>query len=41
MEKRNGQLEHGQPMEQTIVLLHRLDSVWLAVNFNTSNTSGE
>ena len=37
MEKLNSQLEHGQPMEQT----RHATQVWLAVNNNTSITSGE
>ena len=41
MEKGNSQLEHGQPMEQTRGLFARATQVWLAVNHNTSITSGE
>ena len=42
MEKRNSQLEHGQTVEQTRGLFCTCDSViWLAVNDNTSITSGE
>ena len=41
MEKRNSQLEHGQPMEQTKGLFSRATKVWLAVNHYTSITSGE
>ena len=45
MEKRNSQIEHGQPMEQTRDLFCMCDSgvaqVWLAVNHNTSITSGK
>ena len=41
MEKRNSQLKHGQPMEQTRGCFARASQVWLAVNHNISNTSGE
>ena len=43
MEKRNSQLEHGQPMEQTIGLFARATQVWLAAihNYSYSITSGE
>ena len=41
MEKRNSQLEHGQPMEQIRGLFCTCNSVWLAVNDNTSITSGK
>ena len=41
MEKRNSQLEHGQPMEQTRSCFARATRVWLAVNYNTSVTSGD
>ena len=38
MEKRNSQLEHGQQQEACFA---RVTQVWLAVNYNTSITSGE
>ena len=43
MEKRNSQLEYGQPMEtgETCFALATRSRVWLAVNNNTSMTSGE
>ena len=44
MEKRNSQLEHGQPMEQTNGLFSTETQVWLAVihhDHSTSITSGE
>ena len=42
MEKRNNQLEHGPPIEQTIVLLCTCDSgVAHCQSHSTSNTSGE
>ena len=37
-ENRNSQLEHGQLMEQCFA---RATRVWVAVNHNTSVTSGE
>ena len=41
MENRNSQLEHGQPMEQARGLFFdHATRVWLAVNHNTSITSG-
>ena len=41
MEKRNSQLEHGQLMEQTRGMYCMCESgMWLAVNHNTSITSG-
>ena len=40
MEKGNSQLEHGQPMEQTRCCFARATQVLLAVNHNTSITSG-
>ena len=41
MEKRNSQLEHGQPMKQTRACFSLTTQVLLAVNHNTSVTSGE
>ena len=41
MEKRNSQIEHEQSMDQTGGLFTRATQVWLAVNHNTSITSGE
>ena len=41
MEKRNSQLEQGQPMEQQEACFAHVTRVWLAVNHNTSVTSGE
>ena len=44
MEKRNSQLEHVQPMEKTNkheAGFAHANQVWLAVNYNTSITSGE
>ena len=42
MEKRNlSQCEHGQSMEQTGGFFVRATQVLLAVNYNTSLTSGE
>ena len=41
MEKRNSQLEHGQSLEQQEACFARATPVWLAVNHNTSITSGE
>ena len=41
MEKRNSQLEQGQPKEQTKALFAGATQVWLAVNHNTSYTYGE
>ena len=41
MEKRNSQLEHGQPKEQQEACFARATQMWLAVNHNTSITSGE
>ena len=41
MEKRNSQLEHGQPKEQTRGSFAHATQVSLAVNYNTSITSGE
>ena len=41
MEKRNSQLEHGQPMEQTKACFARATQVRLAVEHNTSATSGK
>ena len=41
MEKGNSQLEHGQPMEQTRNCFARATKVWLAVNHNTSITTGK
>ena len=38
MEKRNSQLEHGQPMQLTKALFARATQVWLAVNHNNSIT---
>ena len=35
MEKRNSQLEHGHPIEQTRGFFARATQVWLAVNNNT------
>ena len=35
MEKRNSQLELGQPMEQTRSLFAHATQVWLAVNHTT------
>ena len=41
MEKRNSQLEQGQPMEKQEACFARATQVWLAVNRNTSITSSE
>ena len=41
MEKRNSQLEHGQPMEQTRDLFCTCDSGVARFNHNDSITSGE
>ena len=41
MEKRNSQLEQGQPMEQIRVFFARATQVWLAINYNTGITSDE
>ena len=41
MEKWNSQLEHGQPTELTRGCFARATQVWLTVNHNISNTSGE
>ena len=41
MEKWNSQLEHGQPMEQKETCFACARQAWLAVNHNTSITSGE
>ena len=41
MEKRNSQLEHGQPMEPTRGLFCTFDSGVAGVNHNTSITSDE
>ena len=41
MEKRNGQCEHVQPMEQARACFACVTQVWLAVDHNTSVTSGE
>ena len=35
MEKRNSQLEHGHPIEQTRGFFARVTQVWLAVNNKT------
>ena len=35
METRNGQCEHGQPMEKQEACLTRATQVWLAVNYKT------
>ena len=35
MEKRNSQLEHGQPMDKQEACPARATRVWLAVNHNT------
>ena len=40
-EKRNSQCEHGQPMEQSRSCFARATQVWLAINHNTSVTSGD
>ena len=41
MVKRNSQLENGQPMEPTKACFARATRVWLAVNHNASNHSGD
>ena len=41
MEKRNSQLEHGQPMEKQEACSAHATQVCLAGNHNTSKTSGE
>ena len=48
MEKRNSQLEHGQPMGHTdsqwgkhAACFARATQVWFTVNYNTSSASGE
>ena len=41
MEKQNSQLEHGQPMEKQEACFTRATQGWLAVNHNTSITSGK
>ena len=41
MEKRNSQLEHGQPMGKQEACFARETRLWLAANHNTSVTSGE
>ena len=41
MEKRNSQLEQGQPMEKKEACFAYETQVWLAVNHNTSITSGK
>ena len=41
MEKRNSQLEHGQPIEQKEACFARATQVWFAVNHNNSVTSGD
>ena len=41
MEKQNSQFEHGQPMEHKEACFACASQVWLAVNYNTSVTSGK